>query len=88
MGVDVVMVNKVLFVIYGFELFEVVDCVGVFVYYEVVVVGVIFIICLLCDLFVGDCVVWIMGIVNGIINYIFDCMEMEGVDFVDVLVDV
>jgi len=71
-GVLVVMVNKVLLVEDGLMLYVVVDKYGVDLYFEVVVVGVILFVCLVCELFVGDCIWCVFGIVNGIINYVFD----------------
>lgn len=55
-GKFVVMVNKVLFVIFIGELVQVVESVYVDLYFEVVVVGVILVICLFIQLLVGDMV--------------------------------
>lgn len=84
-GKYVVMVNKVLFVVYGIEIFEVVCEKGVMVVFEVVVVGGILIIKVLCEGLIVNCIQYIVGIINGMINYILLEMCDCGFDFVIVL---
>lgn len=84
----VVMVNKDLMVVYGLELLIVVFENNCDLFYEVSVVGGILIFCGLVDGLVFDCIMKMMGIVNGIINFILMKMIKEGSVYDEVLKEV
>lgn len=77
-GKDVVIVNKVMLVYYGQDLVFVVEVLGSVIWFEVVVVGGIFVIKVLNEGLVVNCVSCVMGVMNGICNYILIWMENVG----------
>lgn len=87
-GKDVVMVNKVLFVYYGQVIVVVVEEKGCVVCYEVVVVGGIFVIKVFIEGLVGNDIICVMGVMNGICNYILICMQDVGLFYEEVFVEV
>lgn len=64
-------------VVYGFELFVEVKENGCDIYFEVSVVGGILILCMLEEGFLLDWIIKMMGIVNGIMNFILIKMIKE-----------
>lgn len=87
-GKYVVIVNKVLIVVYGNEIFVKVCEKGVIVVFEVVVVGGILVIKVICEGLLVNCINWLVGIINGIGNFIFSEMCEKGCIFFDVFVEV
>lgn len=71
-------VNKDFIVLYGKELMDLVDVRGLVLFYEGVVVGGIFILRILLYLFVLDKMICLLGIFNGIFNFMLIKMFEEG----------
>lgn len=75
-------------VLYGVELLVIVKDNKVDLFYEVSVVGGILILCSIVEGFFLDFIMKVMGIVNGIINFILMKMLDEGRVYNDVLKEV
>lgn len=73
-GKVVVIVNKDLIVMVGFELVVLVKKQGCDLFYEVSVVGGILILWILIDSYVMDNVQVVSGIINGMVNYMLSVM--------------
>jgi homoserine dehydrogenase len=87
LGKPVITANKALLSAHGEELFAAARRYGTNLYYEASVAGGIPIIKALREGFVGNRITHLYGIVNGTCNYILTRMELEGIDFADVLRD-
>ncbi len=84
-GKHVVTANKALIALHGNEIFAAAQARGVMVAFEAAVAGGIPIIKAVREGLAGNCIEWIVGIINGTTNFILSEMRDKGLDFATAL---